>query len=213
MIKKIIRMVSQFGDTKLDSLMSWFPQNETSEVIDKINSANDLILIGDVVSIKKQANIDEMNLTKEEIFQLINKYNSKVEDEFDNLSSNIEKMKLDTVINFLNKKYTLEKYENNDGLEVFVQLEKDTSINKGYVIIVSKLSNEIYEKIDKLFNNETVFVYYINSNEYGECRTTKEFYIKSCKAILDEYMVEYKLESEIIKINTIEVLTGGEINE
>lgn len=213
MIAKIIRMVSQFGDTKIDSLMSWFPRNEKSEIIEKINSSKELSLIGDVVSLKKSNDINDMDLTKESIIQVIDKYNDKVEKDFIDLTSNPEKLKMDTIIKFLERRYFLEIFENEDGLYIFALLDKDTSLIKGYAVIVSKLTDEIYKKLDSIFNDETVFIYYIESNDYGECRTTKDFYIKSCEAILNEYMVNYKLKFETIEIATIGILLGGKINE
>lgn len=213
MIAKIIRMVSQFGDTKIDSLMSWFPRNEKSEIIEKINSSKELSLIGDVVSLKKSNDINDMDLTKESIIQVIDKYNDKVEKDFIDLTSNPEKLKMDTIIKFLERRYFLEIFENEDGLYIFALLDKDTSLIKGYAVIVSKLTDEIYKKLDSIFNDETVFIYYIESNDYGECRTTKDFYIKSCEAILNEYMINYKLKFETIEIATIGILLGGKINE
>ena len=213
MIEKIIRMVSQFSEMNIESLISWFPQNEKSEIVEAINLSNDLTFIGDIVSLKKNIDINEIDLTKEAIIELVGKYNSKVEKEISLLTSNPEKIKLDTVINFLTKKYTLESYENDEGLQVFVQLEKDTLLNKGYAVIVSELSSQTYKKVESLFDTETVFIYYINNNECGECSTTKDFYVKSCEAILNEYMLIYNLKKEMIEINTIEIKSGGTINE
>lgn len=213
MIEKIIRMVSQFGETNIESLMSWFPQEEKSIITEQIKSSNDLLLIGDVVSIKKHVNIEEMELTQEMIIRLLEKYNNKVKEEFNRLTSNPEQIKLDTVISFLQNKYILEEYENGDGLCEFVQLEKDTLLNKGYAVIVPELTTEAYEKIDSSFDTETVFIYYINSNQCGECSTTKDFYIKSCEAILNEYMVIYKLKTDMIELKFIENIVGGATNE
>lgn len=213
MITKIIRMVSQFGETNIDSLMSWFPQADRNEVIDKITKSNELSLIGDVVSLKKTVSVNELDLSLDTILQLIEKYNNKINSEYESLLVNTEENKLKTVIGFLERRYTLNKFDNEAELHIFVLLEKETLVKKGYAVITSILTENIYERLDSMFNNETVFIYYTDINEYGECRTTKDFYIKSCEAILDEYLITYKLNYETAQIAVIETIIGGNYNE
>jgi len=210
MITKIIRMVSQFGEINIESLMSWFPQSEKNQIIEQINASNELSLIGDIVSLKKNLEINELDITKETVTAIIDKYNSKINFEYENLRLNHEDNKLNIIISFLERRYTLEKFIDEDDLHIYISLEKGNSINKRYVVITSIINDKIYEMLDSMFNDETVFIYYIDKNEYGECKTTKDFYIKSCEAILNEYAVTYRLKFETAKIATIETKIGGE---
>jgi len=139
--------------------------------------------------------------------------NNKINSEYESLLVNTEENKLKTVISFLERRYTLEKFNNEVGLHIFVLLEKETRIKKGYAVITSILTEDIYARLDAMFDKETVFIYYTDINEYGECRTTKDFYIKSSEAILDEYLITYKLNYKTAQIAVIEMIIGGNYNE
>lgn len=206
-VSTVENMVVKLGDMTLEALHTWFPEETIEELKNIINQSEKLVLSGNKVALKEvKVHEKKENITYDELIDLINDYNDKTEEEFEKLNSRKDLLKIKAVVAFLEEKYDIRPYKNDKLDHVFRLYQKGTDILLGYAVIVPVLNEDICKIIDSLFDIEMVFIYCTEKNEVGELDTLKEFFIKPCEMIIQNYAVSYKLEKipqQILKITEI----------
>lgn len=156
---------------------------------------------------KKQATREEDIVGFEKLIDLINQYNEKIEEELKELMSDTEKRKKDAIYKYLDERYTIEPYKKYDTTTILSQLDKSTNNMRGYAVITKDFTEDLFDLIDSLFEDDMVFIYYTNENCVEILDTTKEFFLRPTETIVDQYMEDFEIKkipvelSEIVKVD------------
>lgn len=199
-IEKLQKMIEKFGETELDKLCSWFPQEGKENIKEIILKSDSLICDNGVVkniqiSIKKTEDISYDGL-----INIIDKYNEKIKKEYENKKNNREELKLESIKTFLLEKNTLKLFEHIDIADIYIQMNKKTR-NENYCVITKLFNKELFDYLDNLFDDEVVTIYYINTD--FKVSTVKDFFTKDCNEIIKKYIKSYKLEETSVNISKI----------
>lgn len=211
-ISKLEEMIKQLGNTSLNSLKTWFPDLAKKDLISLVEKSNNLILIDNEVVLKINDNsLDIENLSFDEVIDIIDSFNDKEEKKYNKLNSqkSVLKRKIDAIKKHLKNYYTISPINNHDlnKIKIYSLKKIDSNILTSYAIIVDKFTKESLRELEKLFNNEAIFIYYISSfnDNLDLSKCNNDYYQKNAEKLLKQYLVKYQLErksQDILKITT-----------
>lgn len=215
----IIKNITATGESYLDPSLSQqssvksYAQvknsvSPTGATIKSFNSEN-IIELRDV-SKKKSTKVGN-DLSFDNIINLINKYNEKMEEELQLLMGDIESREEDAIYKYLTDRYIVEPYKEYDNATIVSQYDKTTNSPRGYAVITKDFTGELFKQLDSLFEHDMVFIYYTNENHVGIPDTMKEFFLRSTEAILNEYMLDFELKKTTVELAQIGRVDTGEI--
>ncbi|MTI60239.1 MAG: hypothetical protein FH762_09735 [Firmicutes bacterium] len=210
---KIMEMVKQLGNTTIDSLMTWFPNSKKKDLLNIINKSSNLVLVGDEVVLKVDNNSLELdNLSLDELICIIDNYNEREQKRYNKLTaeSSLLERKINAVLEHLKNYYTVSPMDNLDTeFNHIYSLKKIHSDTLSlYAIIVDVFTEDVLYKLEQIFSNEPLLIYYISSmnKDFSLNNYNNDYYFKEAKEFIKEYIIDYKLEKsskDIIKIKSI----------
>jgi len=181
-------------------------------LISLVEKSNNLILIDNEVVLKINDNsLDIENLSFDEVIDIIDSFNDKEEKKYNKLNSqkSVLKRKIDAIKKHLKNYYTISPINNHDlnKIKIYSLKKIDSNILTSYAIIVDKFTKESLRELEKLFNNEAIFIYYISSfnDNLDLSKCNNDYYQKNAEKLLKQYLVKYQLErksQDILKITT-----------
>lgn len=196
--EKLQKMICKFGPTELDKLNSWFPNENKDTIKETIIQSDSLIYDNGIVKFNENSVKIEKDITYDMILQIIDKYNKRTEDDFENkYIGSLDDLKIEAIKTFLLEKNTLEIFKKSEILDIYTQVNKKTG-NKTYCVISKMFNEEVFNYLDGLLEDETLNIYYIDTN--FTMATIKEFLTKDCNEIIKKYIKSYQLEETSMKI-------------
>lgn len=197
-IEKLQKMIETFGEMELDKLCSWFPQ-ENKETLNKlITKSDNLICKNGIVKNKPIVTDLKDNVSYDELLNIIDKYNGKTRKEYENKNNNnSENLELEAIKRYLLEENVLELFEKTDIANIYIQTNKKTGI-ENYCVITKLFDKKLFDYLDKLFDDEIVIIYYVDSN--FKMSTIKHFFTKDANEIIKKYIKIYYIEDTKVSV-------------
>lgn len=157
--------------------------------------------------------ISGSNLTYEEILQVIEDYNKKIEAQLTYASENSYEVKVKAVKTFYQNKYNVKLKEENildENASIFALVNRKKGVEAAYLLVCETLNDEILNYMLDNYDDEVVYFCPIEGSQVEFEVGLNEFYLKDTDVIFDKYLEHYVITAEQdYKIKKLEVIIGN----